>query len=95
MNNKDIIKLVHEFSGNLKLKENTILRAIDLVNKSTKAFLTSSNKQEGVAAASIYIAGILEDDRKTQKEIAEVADVPESTIRNLYLKIARGLELKK
>ena len=43
----------------------------------------------------IYIAGILENDRRSQKEIAKIALVPESTIRNRYLTIARGLALKK
>lgn len=95
MNDQDIIELVQEFSENLELKENTSLRAIELTNRTIEAFLNSGNKPKGVAAAILYIAGILEDDRRTQKEISQVAKVPESTIRNLYLKIARGLELKK
>ena len=95
MNEKDIINHVMEFSNILELKENTILRAINIATKSIEAYLTSGKKSEGVAAATIYIAGILEDDRRTQGEIASIAGVPESTIRNQYLEIARGLEIKK
>ena len=95
MTEREIIDYVKTFSNSLELKENTTLRAIDLANKSIEAYLTSGKKSEGIAAASIYIACILEDDRKTQKEISRIAKVPESTIRNQYLEIARGLKIKK
>ena len=90
-----IIEHIQLFSNSLELKENTTLRAIDLAHRSIEAYLTSGKKSEGVAAASIYIACILEDDRRTQNEISRIAKVPESTIRNQYLEIARGLEIKK
>ena len=95
MTEREIIEQVRLFSNSLELKENTTLRAIDLAHRSIEAYLTSGKKSEGIAAATIYIACILEDDRRTQKEISRVAKVPESTIRNQYLEIARGLEIKK
>ena len=95
MTEREIIEYVRLISNSLELRENTALRAIDLANRSIEAYLTSGKKSEGIAAATIYIACILEDDRRTQKEISRVAKVPESTIRNQYLEIARGLEIKK
>ena len=41
----------------------------------------------GMAAAALYIACVLEGERKTQKDLAESAGVTEVTVRNRY----RGL----
>jgi transcription initiation factor TFIIB len=38
----------------------------------------------GLAAASLYLAGVIEGEIKTQKEIAEAAGVTEVTVRNRY-----------
>jgi transcription initiation factor TFIIB len=45
----------------------------------------------GIAAAALYIAGILEEDRRTQREISKVSRVTEVTIRNRYKGIVRSL----
>ena len=61
MNDQDLIKLVEEFSESLELKEKTSLRAIEIANRTIEAYLNSGNKPKGIAAAVLYIAGILED----------------------------------
>ena len=48
---------------------------------------------EGVAAAAIYIASILSGERRTQREVAEVAGVTEVTIRNRYKELAERLDI--
>src|SRR2546425_654142 len=47
----------------------------------------------GLAAAALYVACVLQGEKKTQKEIAEIANVTEVTVRNRYkgLKDALGL----
>ena len=45
--------------------------------------LTSGRGPTGIAAAS-YVASVLTGERKTQREIAEIAQVTEVTIRNRY-----------
>jgi len=47
----------------------------------------------GVAAAAIYIASIMMNERRTQREVAEVAGVTEVTIRNRYKEIVEKLHL--
>ncbi len=94
MNKVNLQDLIRTYSELLELKPNTVLRARKLCREAKDNFLLSGKKLEGSAAAIIYISGILENDRKSQKEIAQVASVPESTIRNRYLAIARGLALK-
>jgi transcription initiation factor TFIIB len=45
-----------------------------------------------MAAAVSYIASILAGERKTQREIAEIAQVTEVTIRNRYKELAERLQ---
>jgi transcription initiation factor TFIIB len=47
----------------------------------------------GLAAASLYVACVLEGERKTQKEIAEVANVTEVTVRNRYNGLKKALNI--
>ena len=53
--------------------------------------LTIGRDPLGLAAAAIYVASIMLDDRRTQREIAEVAHVTEVTVRNRYKEIVRKL----
>ncbi|MEM3590288.1 MAG: transcription initiation factor IIB, partial [Candidatus Bathyarchaeia archaeon] len=46
--------------------------------------LTSGRGPTGIAAAATYIATVLTNERRTQREVAEVANVTEVTIRNRY-----------
>lgn len=53
--------------------------------------LTSGRGPTGVAAAASYIASVLTSERRTQREIAEIAQVTEVTIRNRYKELAERL----
>ncbi|GAJ21954.1 unnamed protein product, partial [marine sediment metagenome] len=54
--------------------------------------LTSGRGPTGIAAAASYIAAILTGERKTQREIAEIAQVTEVTIRNRYKELVEHLQ---
>ncbi|MDY7083308.1 MAG: transcription initiation factor IIB 3, partial [Halobacteria archaeon] len=43
------------------------------------------------AAAAVYLASILTNDKRTQNQIASVADVTEVTIRNRYQEQAEAI----
>ena len=47
----------------------------------------------GIAAASIYLSGMLEDSTRTQREVASVAGVTEVTIRNRFKELCEALGL--
>jgi len=55
--------------------------------------LTSGRGPTGIAAAATYIASVLAGERRTQREIAEVANVTEVTIRNRYKELLDKLEI--
>ncbi|MDP2973487.1 MAG: transcription initiation factor IIB, partial [Candidatus Diapherotrites archaeon] len=55
--------------------------------------LISGRGPTGVAAAAVYIAGLLKGERRTQKEVANVAGVTEVTIRNRYRELKKRLDI--
>ncbi|MEM3400218.1 MAG: transcription initiation factor IIB [Candidatus Micrarchaeia archaeon] len=85
---------VPRFATALKLSGKTQEKAIELLNKSVKRGLISGRGPTGVAAAAVYIAASLVGERRTQKEVADVAGVTEVTIRNRYRELKKELKLK-
>ena len=69
-------------------------KAIEIIKKAEEKELTSGRGPTGVAAAAIYIASILGGERRTQREVAEVAGVTEVTIRNRYKELAEKLGIE-
>ena len=67
--------------------------AISILNQAIEAELTSGRGPTGVAAAAIYIASVVYDQRKTQKTIADTVGVTEVTIRNRYKELAKNLDI--
>lgn len=55
--------------------------------------LTAGKDPTGLAAAAIYISGIIKSERRTQRAIAETARVTEVTVRNRYKELVRELEI--
>jgi transcription initiation factor TFIIB len=56
--------------------------------------LTAGKDPTGLAAAAIYISGIINGERRTQREISEVAHVTEVTVRNRYKELVRKLSIE-
>lgn len=65
--------------------------AINILNLAKEMRLTSGRGPAGIAAASTYIATVVTNERKTQREIAEMANVTEVTIRNRYKELLENL----
>lgn len=76
------------FEGDVQSKVIEILRQID------KKELMSGKNPTAVTASAIYIASILCGERRTQKDVADVAGVTEVTIRNCYKQMAEELGLE-
>lgn len=68
-------------------------RARDLLDKANDQGLSAGKDPMAQAGAAIYLAGQLEGERtKTQKEVADAAEVTEVTLRNRYHALRSGLE---
>jgi transcription initiation factor TFIIB len=85
---------ITKFSNQLTMqgKVEEIAHKILIVAKELK--LTSGRGPTGIAAAASYIASLLTGERKTQREIAEIAQVTEVTIRNRYKELVERLLFK-
>ncbi len=84
---------ISRFCSELKLSGEVQARAIDILKEATEKELTSGRGPTGVAAASIYIASILCNERRTQREVADIAGVTEVTIRNRYKELTERLHI--
>ena len=49
----------------------------------------------GIAAAALYVAALINGEKRTQREVADVAGVTEVTIRNRYKELLDKLKLEK
>src|SRR3989442_12165290 len=70
------------FSNKLAISGKAETIAIRILEIARQMKLTSGRGPAGIAAAATYIATVLTNERKTQREIAEIANVEEGTIRN-------------
>ncbi|MCL4350096.1 MAG: transcription initiation factor IIB [Candidatus Thermoplasmatota archaeon] len=84
---------LNRFCSKLKLSMETRKQAADIIKLAQDNDLTSGKGPTGVAAAAIYIASIMTDERRTQRSVAEVAGVTEVTIRNRYKELTEKLKL--
>lgn len=88
------IDYVPRFCSGLTLHGEVQSKAVEILRQAAEKELTSGRGPTGVAAAAIYIASILCGDRRTQREVAEVAGVTEVTIRNRYKELAEQLDIE-
>ena len=65
------------------------------MKKAQKAELTSGRGPTGIAAASLYVSALIFGEKRTQREVADVAGVTEVTIRNRYKELLEKLNLEK
>ncbi len=90
----DPAQYVPKFATALKLGGDVQQEAVKLIKKALRKGLISGRGPTGVAAAALYIASAMHGEKKTQKEVADVAGVTEVTIRNRYRELKKELGLK-
>jgi len=68
--------------------------AIQILREARKKRAAAGKDPMGLAAAALYIACLQNNEKKTQKDIAEAAGVTEVTVRNRYKSLKRQLKLE-
>ena len=68
--------------------------AIQILREAKKRRAAAGKDPMGLAAAALYIACLQNDEKKTQKDIAEAAGVTEVTVRNRYKSLKTELQLE-
>jgi transcription initiation factor TFIIB len=82
---------IAKFSNQLTMQGKVEEIAHKILKNARELKLTSGRGPTGIAAAASYIASVLTGERKTQREIAEIAQVTEVTIRNRYKELVEYL----
>ena len=84
---------IPRFATALELPDESQVKAIKIVEKSRSKGLLNGKGPNGVAAAALYIASLMLNYGKSQRDIAEVAGVTEVTLRNCYKELSENLNL--
>ncbi len=80
----DPASYVPRFCSELGLSEEVQRRARTLLESAKQAGVHSGKSPVGLAAAAVYAASLLTNEKVTQNEVSEVANISEVTIRNRY-----------
>ena len=82
---------ITKFSNQLTMQGKVEEIAHKILTAAKELKLTSGRGPTGIAAAASYVASVLTGERKTQREIAEIAQVTEVTIRNRYKELVERM----
>ena len=86
---------IPRFASQLNLSEQTQIKAKEVIDSSAEQGLLSGKSPTGIAAAALYTASLLCDEKRIQREIADAANVTEVTVRNRYQEQVKALDLQK
>ncbi|MBZ6494058.1 transcription initiation factor IIB [Natrinema longum] len=75
---------VPRFVSDLDLSDETERMARDLLESARQEGVHSGKSPVGLAAAAVYAAALLTNEKVTQNEVSDVASISEVTIRNRY-----------
>lgn len=85
---------ISRFSSILHLSPKSQNEAIKILKKADISELTSGRGPAGIAAAALYVSALMNDEKKTQREVADVAGITEVTIRNRYKELIDKLGIE-
>jgi len=85
---------ISRFSSVLNLSPKTQNDALKILDQAKDVELTSGRGPAGIAAAALYVAALINDEKKTQREVADIAGITEVTIRNRYKELIERLKLE-
>ncbi len=83
---------VPRFASDLDLSEEAERRARKLLKTAKNQGVHSGKSPVGLAAAAVYAASLLTNEKVTQSEVSEVANISEVTIRNRYHELLEAEE---
>jgi transcription initiation factor TFIIB len=93
MPSHDALSYVSRFAEKAHISGKVQGVAFQILRRAKRKRITVGKDPAGVAAAVLYIAGQLEGENVTQKDIAQVAGVTEVTVRNRKNELVKKLDL--
>ncbi|SDM16304.1 transcription initiation factor TFIIB [Halogranum gelatinilyticum] len=83
---------VPRFASDLELSDESERRARQLLQNAKEQGVHSGKSPVGLAAAAVYAASLLTNEKVTQSEVSDVANISEVTIRNRYHELLEAEE---
>jgi len=83
---------VPRFASDLDLSDEAERRARQLIVTAREEGILSGKSPVGLAAAAVYAAALLTNEKVTQSEVSDVANISEVTIRNRYKELLEAGE---
>lgn len=83
---------VPRFASELNLSDEAENRARELLRNGKQVGIHSGKSPVGLAAAAVYAAALLTNEKVTQADVSEVANISEVTIRNRYKELLQAEE---
>jgi transcription initiation factor TFIIB len=91
---EDPVKCISKIASRIGASARTQMKALEILREAKAKGIAAGKDPMGLAAAALYVACVYEGEKRTQKEIAEVANVTEVTVRNRYKNLKEALNLK-
>lgn len=86
---------ISRYAADLGLSGGTEAEARKIVKEAREKALTSGKNPSSIAAGGLYIGSILKDEKITQRDVAEVTEVTQTTVRKTYRQLAENLGLEE
>ncbi len=90
---EDPIRCISKIASRAEISMQTQQSAIKVLKDARKKGVVAGKDPMGLAAAALYVACVLTGEKKTQKQISEIANVTEVTVRNRYKGLREALGL--
>jgi len=91
----DPITYVSKLAGKLDINGETQGLAVEIIREAKRRKAATGKAPLGLAAAALYLACRKRGEKRSQKDIAEAANITEVTIRNRYKSLERELARSK
>jgi len=88
------ISFVAKFGSELNLSQKTQTKAVNYIERAMKKGITSGKSPNSIAAASLYVASLVNKEKRTQLKFAETAKITEVTLRNRFNELLKELGIK-
>ncbi|MGH9876553.1 MAG: transcription initiation factor IIB [Nitrososphaerales archaeon] len=89
----DPVKYITKIGNKARISEKTKRMAVDTMEEIIKKEITAGKNPVGLAAAVLYLSCISNNEKRTQKDIADAAGVTEVTVRNRFKDLKLDLYL--
>ncbi len=90
----DPVKCIARIASKVGIQERTKRKAMEILRWAEEDRSSAGKDPMGLAASALYVACVLENENKTQKDVAGAASVTEVTIRNRQKGLRAILEVK-